>query len=116
MLTSILLLLTGPQPVAPAVGTYTLYVVVYPSYTYAGVLRIRDRSTYGFKTGPKRAEMGGRYVYKDGTVRFLSGAYKGESAKFTVVNGRYSVDLRIKKTDGSGKEVRLLGKRDEPKK
>lgn len=102
---------TKAKPIAPAMGTYTLYVVVATTYVYHGVLDMRSKSEYGFKSHPKNPLKKGKYEFKHDKVRFLTGPYSGVTAEFTYEFRANHVEMFIKsKKNPDG--VHIVGKRD----
>lgn len=104
-----------PNPVPPKIGEYTLYFTYNAKYTYFGVLVIKNKTVYGFKSHPKNPIATGTYVYKGGKAQFLTGPYKGQAALFTIEKGVYGVEMDVR-TKKNPRGSLLLGTIDGPKK
>ena len=80
----------------PRIGEYTLFHTFNARYTYFGVLVIKSKSVYGFKSHPDNPVVTGKYEYKKGKAQFLTGPYKGQAALFTINKGVYGVELDVR--------------------
>lgn len=102
---------SAEKPIPPALGAYTLYHTFNLRYTYFGVLDMRSKTEYGFKSHPDNPLQKGKYEYRKNRARFLTGPFKGQSALFTLNKGINEVELDVKtKANPSGSL--LVGTRD----